>query len=169
MLEQYGRSNDIEISGIPDSAEQSSLEEKVVFVFSNIGVDVTSCDIEACRRIRKNRNNSRKTIVRFTNRKFAKEDIYNRKKLKSIDKSSLRLNNNNLFIDENLTPINNKVACNCRKLQRNNLISKTYTVNGTVHLKRDNIKNGKLVKVLHMKSFIYLFPDFEFDSQAINI
>ena len=67
MLEQYGRSNNIEISGIPDSVEQSSLEEKIVFVFSNIGVNVTSSDIETCRGTTKKRNNSRKTIIRFTN------------------------------------------------------------------------------------------------------
>ena len=41
-------------------------------------------------------------------------------------------------------------------------MSKTYTVNGTVHLLSDNIKNAKPVKVLHMKSLIYLFPDFVF-------
>ena len=50
MLEQYGRRNNIDISGIPDSVGQSSLEEKVVSVFSNIGVDVTSNDIEVCHR-----------------------------------------------------------------------------------------------------------------------
>ena len=32
-----------------------------------------------------------------------------------------------------------------------------------VHLISDNTKNGKPVKVLHMKLLIYLFPDFEFD------
>ena len=41
----------------------------------------------------------------------------------------------------------------------NNLISKTYTVNGTVNLISDNIKNGKPVKVLHMKLLFY----FKFD------
>lgn len=44
-------------------------------------------------------------------------------------------------------------------MNRNNLISKTYTVNGTVNLISDNIKNAKPVKVLHMKLLFY----FEFD------
>ena len=52
---------------------------------------------------------------------------------------------------------------NCRKLKSNNLISNRFTVNSTVHLISDNIKNGKPVKVLHMKSLIYLFLDFKFD------
>ena len=84
----------------------------------------------------------KKTIAQFTNRKFAKETLYHRKKLKSIDKSSLGMNNNNVFINENLPPVN-KIAYNCRKLKRNKLFTKTCTVNDTVHLISDNIKNGK--------------------------
>ena len=99
----------------------------------------------------------KKEIVQFTNRKFAKQAFYNRKKLKSIGKSSLGLNNTNLLINENITPINNKIACICRKQRRNNLISDKYTINGTAHLIIDNIKNGKLVIVLHMKSLIIFF------------
>ena len=57
MLEHYGRRNNIKISGIPDSVEQNSLEKKIVSIFSKIGVDVTSNDIEACHRIRKSQNN----------------------------------------------------------------------------------------------------------------
>ena len=59
----------------------------------------------------------KKTIVRFTNRKrkFAKQVLYNRKKLKSIDKSTLGLTND-VFINENLNPVNNRIAYYCRKL-----------------------------------------------------
>ena len=56
----------------------------------------------------------KKTVVQFTNKKFAKEAPYNRKKLKSIDKSSLELKDN-VFINENPSPANNKMGCNCRK------------------------------------------------------
>ena len=44
-----------------------------------------------------------------------------------------------MFINENLTLINNKI--DYRKQMSNNLIFKTYTVIGTVHLISDNIKN----------------------------
>ena len=100
-LEQYGRRNNIEVSGIPDSVEDNCLEEKIISVFTSI--DVKSNDIEACHRFGKSRNSSKKIIVRFTNRKFAKQALYNWKKLKSIDKSTLDLTND-VFINENLTP-----------------------------------------------------------------
>ena len=104
-----------------------------------------------------------KTIVRFANRKFAKQALYNRKKLKSVDKSTLGLTND-VFINKNLTPVNNRIAYNCRKLKRQNLISKTYTVHGTVHLISNKIKRGKPVKGLHMQTLLNLFPDVEFEA-----
>ena len=117
MLEQYGRRNNIEVSGIPDSVGDNDLEEKVISVSANVGIDVKSNDIEACHRIGKSRNSSKKPIVRFTNRKFAKQALCNRKKLKSIGKSTLGFNND-VLINENLTPVNKKIAYNCRKLKR---------------------------------------------------
>ena len=161
MLEQYGRRNNIEVSGIPDSVEDNCLEEKVNTVFTSIGIDVKSklvIELEKVEIFKK------KTIVRFTNRKFAKQALYNRKKLKSIDKSTLGLTND-VFINENLTPVNNRIACYYRKRKRQNLISKTYTANGTIHVISNNIKRGKPVKVFHMQTLLNLFPDVEFEAR----
>ena len=47
-----------------------------------------------------NKKQFHKSIICFTNRKFAKEAIYNRKKLESIDKSTLGFIND-VFINEN--------------------------------------------------------------------
>ena len=127
-LEQYGRRNNIEVSGIPDSVKDNCLEKKIISVFTSVGIEVKSNDIEACHRIGKSQNSSKKTIVRFSNRKFAKQALYNRKKLKSIDKSILGVTND-VFINEKLTPVNNRIAFNCRKLKRQNLISKRCTLN----------------------------------------
>ena len=71
-----------------------------------------------------------------------------------------------MFINENLTPVNNRIAYNCRKLKRQNLISKTYTVNGMVYLISSNIKRGKPVKVFHMQTLLNLFPDVEFEASS---
>ena len=64
-LEQYGRRNNIVISGIPDSVDINHLEESAE-ILSHIDVKVTSNDIEACHRIGKNNNNrinSTKTVI----------------------------------------------------------------------------------------------------------
>ena len=101
----------------------ASKKKLYLTVFPSFGIDIKSYDIEVCHRIGKSRNSAKKTTVRFSNRKFAKQALYNRKKLKSTGKSTLGLTND-VFINENLTPMNNRTAYNCRKLKHQNLISK---------------------------------------------
>ena len=72
------------MTGIPDDVEHKDLEEKVIKILDKIEVNVTSKDIEACHRVGKSRNNSKKTIIRFVNRKFAKKALVNRKSLKIL-------------------------------------------------------------------------------------
>ena len=105
-LEQYGRRNNIVISGIPDSVDVNHLEESVTEILSDIDVKVTSNDIEACHRIGKknNRINSTKTIIWFVNRKHTKKALFNKKKLPQNHKNySFNTNNNLLFIRQEWT------------------------------------------------------------------
>ena len=81
-LEQYGRRNNMEVSVTPYSVEDKFLEEKVISVFTSVVIDVKSNDIEAFHKIGKSWDNSKRITVRFTNRKFAKKTLYNRKKTK---------------------------------------------------------------------------------------
>ena len=60
MLEQYGRRNNYEITGIPDSMLQRDLENKVVDILNAIGLNVSNDDFEDCHRIGESRNNSQK-------------------------------------------------------------------------------------------------------------
>ena len=132
-------------------------------VFTSIGINVKSNDIDVFHRIEKSQNRSKRLILCFSDRKVAKQALYNRKKLKWIGKSTLALSND-VFINENLIPGNKKIGYNCRKLKRQNLISKTYTVNGMADLISSNIKRGKPVKVLHMQTLLNWFPDVEFEA-----
>ena len=162
MLEQYGRRNNLEIKGIPNSVPQKDLESKVVNILSAIGVNVSKDDFEDCHRIGKSRDNSKKTIVRFTNRKIVKDALYKRKQLKNIDKAALEMQNAMLFLNENLSEENNKIAFLCRKLKREGVITNTYTANGIVRLSCVSIKNGRIQKVPHISYLFENFPDFDF-------
>ena len=72
------------------------------------------------------RQKKKKTIVQFINRKHAKKALINRKGLTNINKYSLNLSgSNNIFINKNVTPMNNKIAFHCKKLKRNGQIDKT--------------------------------------------
>ena len=59
-MEQYGKRNNLEITGIPDDVSDENLEEKVIQVLSEIQVNVSSSNIEACHRIGKSKNSSKK-------------------------------------------------------------------------------------------------------------
>ena len=52
-LEQYGRRNNIVVSGIPGHVSERDLEETVISVLSDIEVNVSANDVEAFHRIGK--------------------------------------------------------------------------------------------------------------------
>lgn len=161
-LEQYGRRNNIEISGIPENIEDHKLEETVVEVLNKIDLNVSNNDIEACHRLGKLKDKPRKTIVRFINRKFAKKSLLNRKNLKHVDTSSLNIDNRKVFINENLTRANSKIAFHARNLKRNSQIERCYTKDGMVHIASPDLQNGRVIKVLHLNALMEFFPEFDF-------
>ena len=102
------------------------------------------------------------TIIRFVNRKFAKKALVNGKSLKNIDKSSIGLSNSSdIFINENLTPTNSKLAFHCRKLKRG-FVDRNFSRDGVVCITSKNVQNGKTIKVLHFNTLVDLFPNFDF-------
>ena len=61
MFEQYGRRNNIEITGIPDAVQENELETKVTEIFDAIDVEVKSSDFEDFHRVGKSKNSSKKS------------------------------------------------------------------------------------------------------------
>ena len=120
-IDQYSHRNNFQISGNPQSVSDNQLEEKVVDIFKVIDVNITTNEIEACHRLGKKKKN---VIAWVINRKHCLKSLRNKKKLKSIDKHAIGIPNANLFISENLTPANSKLAFNCRKLKRDGEIEK---------------------------------------------
>ena len=77
--------NYLVISGIPDNIQDSDLESTVTSILSDIYVNVESREVEDCHRIGKSNNGSKKTIIRFINRKYCKKALLNRKQLERIN------------------------------------------------------------------------------------
>ena len=103
----------------------------------------------------------KKTItVRVINRKHCLKALGNKKKPKSIDKNAAGVPNANLFISEKLTPLNSKLAFDCRTLKRDGEIEKCYTINGIVHI----AKNNKLMKIYHLKDLQWHFLQYAFEN-----
>ena len=101
QVEQYGRRNNIVISGIPDDVADDDLENAVTSIMEDVDVIVQNGDIEVCHRIGKSdqKTSGKKIIVRFINHKYCKKALVNRKNLINIT-SEMKYNfgRNNKFL-----------------------------------------------------------------------
>ena len=87
QVEQYGRRNNIVISGISDDVADDDFEDAVNSIMEDVDVIIQNGDIEACHRIGKSdlKTFSKKTIVRFINHQYCKKALVNRKTLININ------------------------------------------------------------------------------------
>ena len=145
------------ITGIPNSVSDDNLESTVINVLSKAtNVHVTVDDIKVCHRIGKSKGNSKKTIVRFINRKHCKCALVNREKLKSFNSESIGLSNVKLHCYYNTLAF---YGC---KLKHAGLVNSTYTLNSTVHILQTS--GERPAKVFHISKLLELYPNFEFSN-----
>ena len=87
QVEQYGRRNNVVISGISDDVADDDFEDAVNSIMEDVDVIVQNGNIEACLRIGKSdqKTFSKKTIVRFINHQYCKKALVNRKNLININ------------------------------------------------------------------------------------
>ena len=164
-LAQYGRRNNTVISGIPDSIDDNNLENTAISMVSNINVNIEENDIKLCHRFGKPdaTSKSKKTIVRFVNRKNCNKIFENKKKLAKLnnEKHNFR-EGTKTFVRESLTPMNEFIAFNCRKLKRKELIHSCYSRNGIIDIKMTD--KSRPVKAFHIKRLVNFFSDFDFEA-----
>ena len=80
--EKYNRRNNVEISGISNEVSDQNLEETVIGICKDSGIEVNSLYIEGCHRLPLGRNvtnTNKRVIVKFVNRKHS-EAMLQRKK-----------------------------------------------------------------------------------------
>ena len=117
---QYGRLENLEISGIPKvEGEETYLEEKVMAVAREAGVNLAPDDISACHRLK----NADFTIVRFVNRKHADKLWANSSNLKGKDMSDfLGVGHPKVYINPNLTPEFRSMRWKARKFKEAGMV-----------------------------------------------
>ena len=77
MSEQYSQRNNIELAGMPIPIRDNSLEETIINVCKEHGIDISPMGIEACQRLTfsnaqasKVPNQCKRVIIKFVNRKL---------------------------------------------------------------------------------------------------
>lgn len=171
-VQQYIRRNNVEICGIPDNVSDNDLEKKVIELASVIDVKINKHDIEACHRLkaRRNTNGPKRTIVRFTNRKWCDKLHANKKKIKedkerkiSVKLKSLGLDHKKVYINNNLCPSNKFLWGKCKRLHDAKLIDRFWIYNGFVYI-ADDITDARGTKISHLNVLKHKYPGFDFDS-----
>ena len=155
--EQYSRRECIEFIGIPDSIPNNEIENKVGDILSKLDISITGTDIQACHRLK----DKDRVIVKFSNRKTTMEVLRNRKKLKTVEMSSLDFpEETKIFANESLCPYYRGIWAKCRKLLNDGLIKHLWTYNGTVTIRKR--ENDDRIAISHDDDLVCLFPNYEF-------
>ena len=131
----YGRLENVEISGISPDVPDAELEDKVIAISKEIGVNIKARDISACHRLGRRGRQERDTIVRFVNRKNADKLFANSKKLKNKDLSTiLGQNHKAIYINPNLSPHMKEMRWKLKKMKLAGVISGFGTSRRGVHV-----------------------------------
>jgi len=126
-LPQYSRRMCLDVSNIAgdEGSPTDDIEGKILRRCQEVGVELTSNDIDRCHRkgrFRPEFINQRLTIVKFTNSKARQRVYENRRKF-----------GDGIFVQENLTPLRESLSYRCRKLIRDSIITNTW-VSGAEYL-----------------------------------
>ena len=91
----------MEVAGIPRDVSNENLESKVLEVFSKVGCEILSCDIEACHRL----TNNDRVIVKFYRRKDCDQVMSVKRGLRKGKLEDIGLRgSNSIFINPSLCP-----------------------------------------------------------------
>ena len=83
--------------------------------------------------------------------------------LQHIDKVNFGFPEANLFLNENLTPYNQKLAWKCRKLKRAGKIHSTWSSKGVIKLRRT--MNERAISIEDKIELSNLYPNFVFQER----
>ncbi|XP_044756896.1 uncharacterized protein LOC123315311 [Coccinella septempunctata] len=152
-LEQFSRSNNIEIQNIPEKPNENIME-----IISSIGraIDqpVDSSCIDFCSRVPTNIQGRPKNIVLRFISKIRRDDFLDAYKVKRVsnsgsDGSGIRVENvsERLYINEHLSIHNKKLFKEARDIAKNKEYKYVWTQSGNILLRKNDAS-----KILHIRS-----------------
>ena len=145
-LEQYSRSECMEIAGVSNSILNYLLEEHVILIFEKLGVITEEMDIVACHSL----GETSRVIVKSLNRKDAQNILEENHQLRSINPYDDNTGSNNrrkTFISQNLCPYYRKLYSMVKDLNNKGLIDPFRIANETIKIRESS--QSKLISVTH--------------------
>lgn len=126
-LQQYSRRESVRVWGLPqaDDETKEAVEEKVMKVFKDAGVDIKKEDIAVAHRAgRKPARGSRPVLVKFVSRRTRNEIMTSKKNLKN------KPNYERVFINDDLTPLRARLLGYVKKIPG---VERAFALDGRIH------------------------------------
>ena len=155
-FQQYNRRESLEVSGIPENIPQSELEITMINVLRRIGLnDLNSYQIAACHRLKRRVGNEQtsRVIIRFVNRKNSYKCLISKKYLRDIREFP------NIYFHESLCYKYKDLYDECMDLKSTGIISKLWTYNGIINVKKSYNYNERPKKIYSKSDIKRYFPD----------
>ena len=165
-LEQYGRRNILRVSGIPES-ENEDTDEIILHLASDMGVPMSSSDIDRSHRVgkpedksrtgtRKSKKSTRDIIVKFSTYNARRKLFQIRKELRTTENEDLK----KIFINEDLTKLRSEILFEARNLRRVNKLNSAYSSDGKLFVRDKQDKKYQLSSLNDLVQFGYIMkPD----------
>lgn len=143
-MEQYSRSNMLEINGIEEK-EHENVMDIVKSVGQSLGCPITDEMVDACHRLgQKGQGRPRGIVVKFT-RRSVKEDLLNKRRVKrNFNTKDIGISDRPadvIYINENLTQQRRKIFNAARTLKKENGFQFLWIRNGKVLLRTEEGAN----------------------------
>ena len=144
--EQYGRRNNVEISGISNQIPGEDLEENITKICKDSDINISPMDIEDCHRLpigRNTTNTKKRVIVKFVNRKHSEAMLQRKKDINSKNK---------VFVTHSLYPHYRFPWRKCKDLQTEGRISHVFCLGAVVTIRVT--ENSPAIKILHERDLM---------------
>ena len=151
---QYSRRECFEVAGIPRDVSNENLESKVLEVFSKVGCEILSHDIQAWNCL----TNNDRVIVKFLWRKDCDEVLSVKRDLRKIKLKDIGLRgSNSIFINTSWCPYYRMLWSKSKSLLDLRKINNFYVSSGKIKIRIK--KNSKPLSITHVEDFKKYFPD----------
>ena len=154
--EQYGRRNNVEVSGISNDISDQDLEDNIVKICKDSDINISSKDTKGCHRLplgRNSTNSTKRVIVKFVNRKHSEAMLQRKKDINSKNK---------VFVTHSLCPYYRFLWGKCKDLQRKGRISQVFCLGAVVTVRVT--ENSPAIKILH-ESDLMVYQECPTDSE----
>lgn len=143
-LEQYQRSNNLDIKGVPPTADPT------VAVMQNgevIGEAISESDIDICHGVPTRKPSERYVIVRFVQRSKRNAVLEKAKKKRGLTAQSLGFHDHALvYVNEHLTPQNKKLLGAAIAKKKEMHWKYAWSSGGKVYVRRDDVSEAVRIK-----------------------